>query len=227
MDRRKFLIAASILGGGGVFASTVETLPLACPDFTEPALTRHQAKRAEAVSQDTERVSKVGIVAIGSAGIRILDYLNGKLPRLYRSVAVDTSPLLLHRSNANTRILIDSRRCLNVGITAAGAQAKTVVNKIAGAIEGIDQVFILTGMERRLEKELALVVAKITQDAQTMVIGAVATSFDPGRTGARLNAQEGIDWLIQHDIPTVSISRRRYCGTGIYHGNRSHRCHEI
>lgn len=201
MDRRQFLSAVSILG-------SCRFVPAEKAFASQTADSNiHQAEAAS--SPDAERVLRVGIVAIGNSGIWILNRLYGKLPRLFRSVAVDTNPLLMHRVAADRRILLGNRSN-NIDPATACVLAEATADEIASSIKGVDQLFILADMGGSMEAEVASVVARNAHRANIFTIGAVINPPGYPKTIGHQIAQDGGERLVQLGIPTTSLFERRY-----------------
>lgn len=202
MDRRQFLSAVSVLG----------SCRFAHPDMAFASRTADSDifHAEDASSPDTEHALKVGVVAIGSSGNWILNRLHGKLPYLFRSAAVATDPLLMHRVSADRRFLIDNQPS-NIRPVAGPALAAAVADEISRLIEGVDQLFILADMGSTREEEVASVVARHAHRANIFTVGAVSSPLgDPKNFGHQL--AEGHKRLIELGVPTISLSDRRYRG---------------
>lgn len=202
MDRRQFLSAVSVLGSCG-FAHADMAFASATADSNI-----HQAE--DASSPDAEHALKVGIVAIGSSGSWILNRLHGKLPCLFRSVAVAADPLLMHRVSANRRILLDNQS-RNIVPLAGTVLAAAAADEISRLIEGVDQLFILTDMGSTMEAEVTSVVARHAHRANVFTIGAVSSPTGYPKIFDHQIAQ-GRQRPIEYGVPTISLSDRRYRG---------------
>lgn len=201
MDRRQFLSAVSALGSSGVIASTTEERHHSPP----ASLTR--ATDTHVVTEDG--TPKVGIVAIGSAGGWIISQLQGKLPRLFRSVAVNADPFLLQRTSADRRIVVGNGSFLAIESTEAALLAEAAAEEIAAAIDGVDLLYILTDFGEAIDKALALVVAKIARRAQVTTIGAVIESLGPSGAHTYQAIPHAIDLLVQQGVQIVSLTGGR------------------
>lgn len=199
MDRRRFLSAVSILGSSGFVTSEALFASKSAGGIVGPS------EAATAISPGADPVPKVGLVAIGSAGCWILNRLTGALPRLSRSIAVDTNFLLLQRTVADTRVLLDGRRD-NIEPALIRTVLDDASNELSHSIKGLDQIFIVSKMANPMEAEVASFVAEIAYRQKAIVISA-----ESGRSG-RSNAfgdQRGREWvgrIAQLGIPIISIS---------------------
>lgn len=205
MDRRQFLSALTVFGSGWGFVSSTEASSQA--HLVPPA----PAANILETEFETEHTPKVGIVAIGSAGGWILSHLNGKLPRLFRSVAVDTNQLLMSGASADRRILMGS------GLNSTDKAAKIVVHaeavslEIASAITGVTQLFILTDMCGEINAELALAVAKIARRESVMTICAAIDPLDFSRSYTPQTVRDKTERLFHQGVQIISLFREG-CG---------------
>lgn len=208
MDRRQFLSAVSVLGSCGFAHADMA--------FASAPADSNTLQAEDASSPDTEHALKVGIVAIGSSGSWILNRLQGKLPRLFRSVAVGTDPLLMHRVSADRRFLIDIQPS-NIHPVAQPDPAVAAADEISRMIEGVDQLFILADMGSTMEAEIASVVVKHAHRANIFTIGAVSSSPGyPKILGQQI--AHGRQRLIELGVPTISLSDRRNRGATTFPG---------
>lgn len=202
MDRRQFLSAVSVLGSCGFAHADIA--------FASATADSNFLQAEDVSSPDTEHALKVGIVAIGSSGSWILNRLHGKLPCLFRSVAVATDPMLMHRVSADRRFLIDNQPG-NIRPVAERALAAAAADEISRLIEGVDQLFILTDMGNTMEAEVASVVARHAHRANIFTIGAVSSPPGYPKIFGHQIAQ-GRQRLIELGVPSISLSDRRYRG---------------
>lgn len=208
MDRRQFLSAVSVLGSCGFAHADMA--------FASRTADSNILHAEDASSPDTEHALKVGIVAIGSSGNWILNRLHGKLPYLFRSVAVSTDPLLMHRFSADRRLLIDNQPS-SIHPVAGPALAAAAADEMSRLIEGVDQLFILTDMGSTLEAEVASVVARHAHRENIFTIGAVSSPPKYPEIFGHQIAQ-GRQRLIEHNVPTISLFDRRYQGATTFPG---------
>lgn len=200
MDRRQFLSAVSVLGSCGFAHADMA--------FASAPADSNTLQAEDASSPDTEHALKVGIVAIGSSGNWILNRLHGKLPRLFRSIAVATHPLLMHRVSADRKFLIDNQPS-NIHPVARPAPAAAAADEISRLIEGVDQLFILADMGSTMEAEIASVVARHAHRANIFTIGAVSSPPGYPKIFGQQIAQ-GLQRLIELGVPTIALSDRKY-----------------
>lgn len=208
MDRRQFLSAVSVLGSCGFANADIA--------FASATADSNFLQAEDASSPDTEHALKVGIVAIGRFGSRILNPLHGKLPCLFRSVAVATDPLLMHRFFADRRILLDNQS-RNIDPVAGPILAEGAADEFSRLIEGVDQLFIIADMGSTMEAEVASVVARHAHRENVLTIGAVSSPLGYPKIFGHQIAQ-GPQRLIELGIPTISLSDRRYRGATTFPG---------
>jgi len=201
VDRRQFLSAVSALGSSGVIASTTEGRHQVTPAFLTCTTDIHF------VAEDG--APKVGIVAIGSAGGWIISQLNGKLPRLFRSVAVNADSFLLQRTSADRRIVVGNGSFLTIESTEAVPLAEAASAEIAAAIDGVDLLYILTDFGQSIDKALALVASKIAHSNQVTAIGAVIESLGPSGVDTYQAIPRAIDLLTQQGVQMISLTGGR------------------
>lgn len=199
MDRRRFLSAVSILGSSGfvtseaVFASTSTGRIIG------------SSEAATDISPGVDPVPKVGLVAIGSAGCWILNQLTGALPRLSRSIAVDTNFLLLQRTAADARVLLDGRRD-NIEPALIRTLVDDASNELSHLLKGLDQIFIVSNMVNPMEAEVASFVAEIAHRQKAIVISAESRRSGCSNAFGNQREREWVGRIAQFGIPIVSIS---------------------
>ena len=91
-------------------------------------------------------VPKVGIVAIGGLGSAILNDIDGRLPYVRRSIAIDTDVRSLRRVKADCKIRVGDGRDLPRDHHGARLLAQSSIPEIADAVAGLDMVFLVAGM---------------------------------------------------------------------------------
>ena len=91
-------------------------------------------------------IPKVGIVAIGGLGSAILNDIDGRLPYVGRSIAIDTDVRSLRRVKANCKIRVGDARDLPRDHRGARLIAQSSIAEIADAVAGLVMVFLVAGM---------------------------------------------------------------------------------
>lgn len=91
-------------------------------------------------------VPKVGIVVIGGLGSAVLNDIEGRLPYVGRSIAIDTDVRSLRRVKADCKIWVDDARDLPRDHHGVRPIAQSFIPEIADAVAGLDMVFLVAGM---------------------------------------------------------------------------------
>lgn len=211
MDRRRFISTLSVFGGSAAISTSALGASEAAPFAPGSAPFNDGSEMAVATALHTWNGPKFGIVAIGAAGGMILTRLKGKLPNLYRSVAIGTEPLQLRRTSADWKILVEDSTSRHIERRSAGLLAIAADDEIRSAIAGLDQVFILTDLGLVIEIELATAVAESAREAQIMTIGAVVSPSPVDKCTQQV-VQAGINRLTQRSVPIVPLSSEIFGG---------------
>ena len=91
-------------------------------------------------------VPKVGIVVIGGLGSAVLNDIEGRLPYVGRSIAIDTDVRSLRRVKADCKIWVDDARDLPRDHHDVRLIAQSSIAEIADAVAGLGMVFLVAGM---------------------------------------------------------------------------------
>ena len=106
MNRREFLKILALSAGASAALPAAAMLPALAsgewPGLASQGLADHVAT-GEAVHWEAPQI---GLVATGSGACGMLRQLHGNLPHLARSVAIDTSPFVLHRTMADRSVRV-------------------------------------------------------------------------------------------------------------------------
>lgn len=209
MNRRQFFLALAALGSGAAFPvlaaidkSLSEVAPLG---IREAASATHQAFDAAH--------PRIGLFAVGGAGCGMLTSLQGKLPYLCRTVAIDTSPFALYRALADQYVLIGAHADKPSDPSAARFLAKAAKREIQVAVADLDIVFILGGMGGAAGTGISPIVADITREAGVLTVAAAVFpfSFEGGR---RLQiAKSGVNALSRRAEATVVLPNELFASS--------------
>lgn len=138
---------------------------------------------------------RVGIVAIGGAGISILTHLKPHFPFPSRSIAIDLNQLPLGRSNADHTILVGNgqlnpKRSDRVRFLAKAAEAQ-----IRQAVEGLHFVFLLCGLGGMAGSYITPFVADVLRRMNILTTAAVVMPFSFDSAPRHAVARKGLDSL--------------------------------
>lgn len=206
MDRRKFLQSLALLGATAApsaFALSGETPVPMVFDRNVADITAE-----ETIEQDyaTWERYRLGVVAVGGAGTTVLSGLQGKLPYLDRSIAIDLDPFALHRCVADQKILVGEGKNRRASMQATRQMAQAMTSQITEAVAGLDAVLIIAGMGGSAGSFLSPVVAEILRESQIVTLGAAIVPFEfEGNRRNRL-ARIGLRALSQQASAVVPIS---------------------
>lgn len=123
----------------------------------------------------------IGIVGVGSAGSKIVSHLNVIGTSGAGTIAIDTDKQNLDKCLADTRIWIG--KSVTKGLGAAGYPdlgrriAISAEKTIGEILEGLDLVFLITGLGRGTGTGASPVVARIAREKGASVIGIATISF--------------------------------------------------
>ena len=125
-------------------------------------------------------IPKVGIVAIGGIGSAILKDIEGRLPYVARSIAIDTDVRSLRRVKADCKIRVGHDRDLPRDHHCVRLLAQSSIAEIADAVAGLNMVFLITGMGGTAESGIAPIVAQILRehDILTLAFASLPSCFE-------------------------------------------------
>lgn len=124
-------------------------------------------------------ILKIGVVAVGGAGIGMVSKLRAELPHLARFVAIEINKESLNRSTADLNILIGDGTNRPRRTDLARFMAQPVKTQIVEAVAGLDVVFIVAGMGGVAGSALSLTVADLLLEMPgvLLTIGVPITPF--------------------------------------------------
>ena len=141
---------------------------------------------------------RVGIVAVGGAGISILTHLNPHFPFPSRSIAIDLNQLPLDRSKADHKILVGNgqlnpKRSDRVCFLARAAEAQ-----IREAAEGLHFVFLLCGLGGMAGSHITPFVADVLRQMNILTTATVVMPFAFESAARHAIARKGLAALRKH-----------------------------
>lgn len=127
----------------------------------------------------SDEILKIGIVAVGGAGISIVSKLRAELPYLARFIAIDINKEALNRSTADIKILVGDGTNRPRRTDLARFLAQPVKAQIVDAVAGLDVVFLVAGMGGVAGSALSLTVADLLRARPEILlsIGVPITPF--------------------------------------------------
>lgn len=148
---------------------------------------------------------RIGIVAVGGAGISILTHLKPHFPFPSRSIAIDLNQLPLDRSNADHTILIGNgqlnpKRSDRVRFLARAAEAQ-----IHEAAKGLHFVFLLCGLGGMAGSSITPFVADVLRRMNILTTAAVVMPFAFEGASRHAVARKGLMSLRNHVDAVFSL----------------------
>jgi len=203
VNRRQFLQVVASFGAGALSPATIAGSLAANQPPAEPI------RRPITRTQDpagSPAPPRIGIVAVGSAGCGVLSHLHGQLPHLAQSIAVDTSPFALYRTLADHYVWIGRTSDNATDPNTVRLQAKAAQGEIAEALQGLDLLFLVSGLGGAAGTGIAPVVADVARDQGILTIAAPITPF--AFEGMRRNqvARAGLNALARRTQATVELA---------------------
>ena len=198
MYRRQFLQSLHVMGANIILPASEPSgedgsviTPKNTPVLVAPG-------KVVEVAASVWGVPKVGIVAIGGLGSAVLNDIEGRLPYVGRSIAIDTDVRSLRRVKADCKIRVGDDSDLPRDHQGARLLAQSSVPEIADAVAGLDMVFLVAGMGGAAGSGIARIVAKILreQNILTLAFASFPTSFENQQRWQI--AQTGIQELRSH-----------------------------
>lgn len=152
----------------------------------------------EVPTEDEREGLRLGIVAVGGAGISILTHLNPHFPFPSRSIAIDLNQLPLDRSKADHTILVGNgqlnpKRSDRVRFLARAAEAQ-----IRDAADGLHFVFLLCGLGGMAGSYITPFVADVLRRMNILTAAAVVMPFAFEGTSRHAVARKGLASLRNH-----------------------------
>ncbi|QRM20752.1 hypothetical protein GBK02_15910 [Dechloromonas sp. TW-R-39-2] len=153
---------------------------------------------------------KIGIVAAGSGACGMLRNSQGNLPYLERSVAIDTSPFVLHRTKADRSVRVGQSADKITDSKLLRVQAKAAQSEIRDALDGLDLIWLLSSLGGNAGTGIAPIVADAVKDLGIPVIAASVTPFE--FEGERRNqiARAGLNSITRRVAVSIELPNEAY-----------------
>lgn len=201
MNRRQFLKLLTALGGSSLSfpaISSIKSLSTSRPAYLP---TRQIAKRGAV----RNAIPRIGIVAIGGAGCSNLCSLQNQLPHLSRTVAVDTSPFTLYRTQADRYIWLGGTTDKTADPNTVRLQAKASKTELREAIQGLDMAFLILGLGGAAGAGIAPIVLDVAREEDILTIATPITPFS--FEGVRRNqiARTGVGAITRRADVTIEL----------------------
>lgn len=210
MDRRNFLQTLTALASTSplaIFASEEHRHAISSKGIISPRETTNELLQ---LAEGAWLPPKIGVIAVGSAGGTILNEQRANLPYLSRTIAIDTNPFRLHRTDADFKIQIGDGIKRYIEPTAARFLANAKREEIASAVSGLDLVFILAGMGGATGTGVSPIVAEVTHDAGISTIAATIAPFEfEGRRRLQI-AEAGRRSISRRVDTSISLSNELF-----------------
>ena len=127
----------------------------------------------------SDEILKIGIVAVGGAGVSMVSKLRADLQYLARFIAIDINKESLNRATADIKILVGDGNNRPRRTDLVRFLAQPVKAQIVEAICGLDVVFVVAGMGGVAGSALSLTVADLLRERPEILlsIGVPITPF--------------------------------------------------
>ena len=124
-------------------------------------------------------ILKIGVIAVGGAGISMVSTLRTDLPHLARFIAIDINKEALNRATADIKILVGDGANRPRRTDLARFLAQPVKAQIVDAVAGLDVVFLVAGMGGVAGSALSLTLADLLHERPEVLlsIGVPITPF--------------------------------------------------
>lgn len=199
MDRRTFIQSLACLAVSN-----------ALPAFAYGGKVRQMAP-LEGEIWEPGPTPRIGVIAIGCAGGKILSDLYGKLPYLSRSVAIDINRDDLLGTTTDRKILIGGSRNRPRDSATARLLATAARAQIADAVTDLDIAFIVAGMSGIAGTAISPIVAEVLRGKQVVTIAAAFTPVNSEGSHRHHIAVDGMLALGEIANATFRISNDVLC----------------
>jgi len=152
----------------------------------------------ETPSDDECEGLRVGIVAVGGAGISILTHLKPHFRFPSRSIAIDLNQLPLDRSKADHSILVGNGQLNPKRSDRVRFQARAAEAQIREATEGLHFVFLLCGLGGMAGSHITPFVADVLRRMNILATAAVVMPFAFESASHHAVARKGLTSLRNH-----------------------------
>ncbi|HBN85174.1 MAG TPA: cell division protein FtsZ, partial [Clostridiales bacterium] len=162
---------------------------------------------------DTERFAQIKVVGVGGGGNNAVNRMIDMGLKGVEFIAVNTDKQSLLQSKANTKIQIGDKLTRGLGAGAnpeiGEKSAEESREEIAQAIKGTDLVFVTAGMGGGTGTGAIPVIARIAKEMDILTVGVVTKPFTFEGRKRKLNADEGLEKLIQEVDTLITIPNDR------------------
>jgi cell division protein FtsZ len=210
MNRREFLKVLA-LGGSATAAMPASAILNSVSLDHWPLIASTSPKRFLATGETSETdFPKIGIVAAGGGACGMLRNLQGNLPYLERSVAIYTSPFVLHRTKADRSVRVGQSADKITDSKLLRVQAKAAQSEIRDALAGLDLIWLLSSLGGNAGTGIAPIVADAAKDLGIPVIAASVTPFE--FEGERRNqiARAGLNSITRRVAVSIELPNEAY-----------------
>jgi len=155
-------------------------------------------------------IPNIGMVAVGSGACGMLRNWRGNLPGLKRSVAIDTSPFVLHRTQADRSVRVGQATDKITDPKALRFQARAAQAAIREAVAGLDLIWLLSSQGGNAGTGIAPIVAEV---AWALAIPVIAVSVTPfAFEGERRSqvARAGLNAITRRVMASIELPNEAY-----------------
>ena len=174
MNRRQFIKVLTVLGGAGLSLSASSSLA----GWTNPPLPPTSRTSSSTQTWPERKGGRIGIVAIGGAGCSTLRSLHHQLPYLSQTVAIDTNPFTLYRTQADHYIWLGNTADKAIDPNTARFYAKASKSEIREALQDFDVAILILGLGGAAGSGIAPIVSEVAREDGILTIAAPITPFD-------------------------------------------------
>lgn len=205
MNRREFLKMLALSAGASVALPAaavwdkfgVEAFPLKAPSYAGDLMVNGSAPA-------------IGMVAVGSGACGMLRNWPGNSPALQRRVAIDTSPFVLHRTQADRSVRVGQAAEKISDPKTLRLQARAAQAEIRDALAGLDLIWLLSSQGGNAGTGIAPIVAEV---ARALAIPVIAVSVTPfAFEGERRSqvARAGLNAITRRVMASIELPNEAY-----------------
>ena len=201
MDRRKFLSTLNAIGLSGLLPGN----GLADQD---PTINAFEVPIFQTRSSEIDGVPefpKIGLIAIGGVSRSILGDLHDQLPRLYRTIAINTDANGLQETKADRKLRVGCIDAGNCDPQTAGLLSRAHSKEIDSVIAGLHVAIVVAGMGGAAGTGIAPEVARALKLNGTLTLGVAILPFQFEGEDRHRIASAGIQSLSEHVDALIPI----------------------
>ena len=205
MNRREFLKMLALSAG----ASAALPAAAAWDKFGVEALPRKSLACAGDLMVNGGAPA-IGMVAVGSGACGILRNWPENSPALQRRVAIDTSPFVLHRTQADRSVRVGQAAEKISDPKTLRLQARAAQAEIRDAVAGLDLIWLLSSQGGNAGTGIAPIVAEV---AGALAIPVIAVSVTPfAFEGERRSqvARAGLNAITRRVMASIELPNEAY-----------------